>query len=133
MHLPVLKSPNGDSDGNTQFDTAVPQVGRDEVKARMKELESELARAEQTSALREEVANSLVLDPSCQFALQFSKSISIIYTQREGSQLSCSILVVISFFSFLSQQNSVLREEVTNWPFCMFNLDLLYHDKRLQL
>ena len=31
------------------------QVGRDEAKARMKELESELARAEQTSALREEV------------------------------------------------------------------------------
>ena len=109
------------------------QVGRDEAKARMKELESELARAEQTSALREEVANSLVLNPCCQFALQFSKSISIIYTQREGSQLSCPILVVISFFSFLSQQNSVLREEVTNWPFCMFNLDLLYHDKRLQL
>ena len=53
--MPVLKSLNGDSDGNTQFDTAVPQVGRDEVKARMKELESELARAEQTSALREEV------------------------------------------------------------------------------
>ena len=34
------------------------QVGRDEAKARMKELESELARAEQTSALREEVASS---------------------------------------------------------------------------
>ena len=33
------------------------QVGREEAKARMKELESELARAEQTSALREEVAN----------------------------------------------------------------------------
>ena len=33
------------------------QVGRDEAKARMKELESELARAEQTSALREEVFN----------------------------------------------------------------------------
>ena len=33
------------------------QVGRDETKARMKELESELARAEQTSALREEVFN----------------------------------------------------------------------------
>ena len=38
----------------TQFET-LTQVGRDEVKARMKELESELARAEQTSALREEV------------------------------------------------------------------------------
>ena len=31
------------------------QVGRDETKAKMKELESELARAEQTAALREEV------------------------------------------------------------------------------
>ena len=50
------------------------QVGRDEARARMKELESELARAEQTSALREEVANSPVLNPSCQLVLQFSKS-----------------------------------------------------------
>ena len=31
------------------------QVGRDETKAKMKELESELARAEQNAALREEV------------------------------------------------------------------------------
>ena len=37
------------------------QVGRDEAKARMKELESELARAEQTSALREEVACSILV------------------------------------------------------------------------
>ena len=50
----ALKSPNWDSAGKTEFET-LTQVGRDEVKARMKELESELARAEQTSALREEV------------------------------------------------------------------------------
>ena len=90
MHLPVLKSPNGDSDGNTQFDTAVLQVGRDEVKARMKELESELARAEQTSALREEVFCSallqfcrenqpptIVLNPRYTFVLQFLKPLFI--------------------------------------------------------
>ena len=41
-------------DWDSQYET-LTQVGRDEVKARMKELESELARAEQTSALREEV------------------------------------------------------------------------------
>ena len=57
---------NWDSDANTQYDTSLMQVGRDEVKARMKELESELARAEQTSQLREEVFTS-VLNPCYQF------------------------------------------------------------------
>ena len=72
---------NWDSDANTQHDT-LPQVGRDEVKARMKELESELARAEQTSALREEVTNSFA--PCYQFFLQFFKP--FLLEQGEGRQ-----------------------------------------------
>ena len=63
---------NWDSDANTQYDTSLMQVGRDEVKARMKELESELARAEQTSQLREEVFTS-VLNPCYQFFPQIFK------------------------------------------------------------
>ena len=63
------------------------QVGRDEAKARMKELESELARAEQTSALREEVFNY-----SIQMANDYVKS--ALFTQNPPNyrfQLACGL------------------------------------------
>ena len=94
----VLKSPNGNSDGNTQYDTALTQVGRDEVKARMKEMESELARAEQTSALREEVFCLFLRYKSTLKKKKFFEQTSEL---REEVSTSCASQS--SFFQFVLQ------------------------------
>ena len=62
------------------------QVGRDEAKARMKELESELARAEQTSALREEAFNYQLPSPP-QFRWLMKK---IRFVHQKSTQLQVS-------------------------------------------